>query len=418
MKTPIFFSAILIASSLLISGCEKSQMPDKPQDTVSEDILRTFSEMFPQASNVQWELRGDYAKASFDLPDETKSPAKGKNSAWFSNRDGEWNMTEKDIRYEELPDAVKTAFEASEYSSWRIDDVDMIIRHGVEEIYVIEVEQGNNETDLYYSADGILTKKIEDAENGYDYEDYIPGEYTSSIREYIDNEYPGARITDIDDDENGIEIEIIHEREVVELLFTYDNKLIYTKTEARLSEIPQSVLDAVYKEYPECRIDEADFYVLPDGEEYYIFEIEMRGKDYFEIKASLDGTISIPDNGNHAGSGIPEKAAEFIETNYPGARITDTDMENGYIVVEILHDGTEKEVIFSQSMEWIGTIWEIGYRQLPENVKDSLKTNYPKSEYDDISFFEGPDGDCYIIEMEIRDRDITIRMDQNGNILD
>ena len=53
-------------------------------------------------------------------------------------------MTETEIRFDALPQAVREAFAASEYASWRVDDrVDVLYRAGdVEpEIYVIEVEQ-------------------------------------------------------------------------------------------------------------------------------------------------------------------------------------------------------------------------------------------------------------------------------------
>ena len=42
-----------------------------------------------------------------------------------------------------LPEAVRTAFAATEYAAapWSVDDVDMLEREGVETVYVIEVEK-------------------------------------------------------------------------------------------------------------------------------------------------------------------------------------------------------------------------------------------------------------------------------------
>lgn len=45
-------------------------------------------------------------------------------------------MTETDLPYAALPEAVKNAFQNSEYGSWRPDDVDMIEREGMEPVYV------------------------------------------------------------------------------------------------------------------------------------------------------------------------------------------------------------------------------------------------------------------------------------------
>ena len=67
-------------------------------------------------------------------------------------------MTESDIPYEALPQPVKETFKQSEYAGWKIDDVDMLARAGMETIYVIEVEQGKQEVDLYYSPEGVLTR--------------------------------------------------------------------------------------------------------------------------------------------------------------------------------------------------------------------------------------------------------------------
>lgn len=67
-------------------------------------------------------------------------------------------QTESDIPFESLPEAVKTSFNASEYARWRKEDVDKVERADMETIYVIEVEQGNQEMDLYYTEDGNLFK--------------------------------------------------------------------------------------------------------------------------------------------------------------------------------------------------------------------------------------------------------------------
>lgn len=59
----------------------------------------------------------------------------------------------------------KSAFESSEYAKWKIDDVDMLERLDMETVYVIEVESGKQEFDLYYSAEGILIKNVADTDN-------------------------------------------------------------------------------------------------------------------------------------------------------------------------------------------------------------------------------------------------------------
>ena len=63
--------------------------------------------------------------------------------------------TDSEILFEQLPEEVKAAFRAGEYSAWTIDEVERVQRNGAEEVYVIEVKNKvdgvETEIDLYYS---------------------------------------------------------------------------------------------------------------------------------------------------------------------------------------------------------------------------------------------------------------------------
>ena len=43
-------------------------------------------------------------------------------------------MTETDIPYQSLPEAVRTSFEASQYANWKIEDVDKVERLNTETV--------------------------------------------------------------------------------------------------------------------------------------------------------------------------------------------------------------------------------------------------------------------------------------------
>ena len=184
------FLILIAAATLSIAAvsCQKHETGETGR--IPENILKSFSEMYPEASDVNWATKGQYAVANFTLP-QTMG---GSNNAWYEKSNGNWDMTEMDIRYEDLPEAVRNAFESSEYGQWRVDDVDMIERHGVDIIYVIEAEGTQDgrpvEIDLYYSPDGILVKKVIDADENYDYEDFIIPEPAGSIEEFINQNYP------------------------------------------------------------------------------------------------------------------------------------------------------------------------------------------------------------------------------------
>ena len=173
----------LLVSTLALTGCNKDEDNGSREPAVSKQAQAALTEKYPNATNVRWTAKDKYVVASFSLPESRAAEAGIDLAAWF--------VTETDIPFTALPEAVQTAFNASEYASapWRTDDVDMLEREGVETIYVIEVEKRENgietEIDLYYSADGVLVKMLTDSAPDYDYGDYIPSTPATRIEQYI-----------------------------------------------------------------------------------------------------------------------------------------------------------------------------------------------------------------------------------------
>ena len=418
------FLILIAAATLSIAAvsCQKHETGETGR--IPENILKSFSKMYPEASDVNWATKGQYAVANFTLP-QTMG---GSNNAWYEKSNGNWDMTEMDIRYEDLPEAVRNAFESSEYGQWRVDDVDMIERHGVDIIYVIEAEGTQDgrpvEIDLYYSPDGILVKKVIDADENYDYEDFIIPEPAGSIEEFINQNYPEARIIDIDIEHGYTEVEIIDGRTVRELLFGENATWIYTKTEMRRSDVPQEIMGIFESsEYSAYRIDDIDHYVTAEKGEFYRFELETP-EDDFEIDIFADGTITVADKnwGNPGGTepgdgGQGGNIEKFIEENYPGARIIEKDYDDGYIEVEIFHDGREKNIYFNGGEEWVWSEWDVRLQELPQAVSDAVSAQYPDYRIDDCEYMESPQGEWYRIEIERGDREIELRISPDGTIL-
>ena len=74
-------------------------------------------------------------------------------------------MTETDLLYDQLPEAVRKAFSAGEYADWRVEDAERLARAGFEPIYVLEVEKGQTEYELFYAEDGVLIRAVVDADD-------------------------------------------------------------------------------------------------------------------------------------------------------------------------------------------------------------------------------------------------------------
>lgn len=249
------------------------------------EAKNTFDAMYPDATRTTWTRSGNYWVADFY--------DNGRDMEGWFDRPGKWCLTETDLTQEQLPEAVRTAFMTSEYAAWKIDDIDMIERPEMETIYVIEVEQGEMEYDLYYTADGTLIKAVPDDGDDDDNSGYIvPEDLPAAIKAFIAEKYPNARIVDVEVEKGLIEVDIVDGEVPCELLFDSEGRWLSTETEVRLADVPKVVTDALAaSEYASYEIDEIDHYLTPDSE-YYRFELESNDREV-EIDIALDGTITV-----------------------------------------------------------------------------------------------------------------------------
>lgn len=433
-------SAFVVGAALsLFASCQKENGTGGP-GTIPQSVLNQFASLYPTATNVQWATKGnDYAIATFTL-NSTKATG-SQNSAWFALQNGSWGMTETEILFDQLPEAVKTAFNASEYAQapWYLDDqeIDVISRgEGLETLYVIEVEQRDNnqtlEMKLYYTANGTLTKEFGKEE---DYSGYFPQQLPTSIESWINSNYPGATIIEIDHEGAGYEAEIYHEGIKYDIVFTANSEWSYTETDyerSHLSLIPQTIRDAVNAQYnsTEWTTDDVKKYTSATIT-YYIFELERSKSSRDEeqkVYVLEDGTLSQTrpgyENGaqGNAGAGIPvsEKISNFIAERYPGAAVIDRDYKKGYQEIDIWHDNAEKSLKFNAKDEWVSSEYDLlRFDQLPQNIQNALTadTEFVVAGVEDIEVTELANGtSTYEVEVKNGRQEITFRVDGNGNI--
>lgn len=73
----------------------------------------------------------------------------------FFNTSNEWVYTEWDIYEANVPAIIMNALRASEYSNYRIDDIDFIEKP-TGTFYVFDLEQGNNDIKMTFNAEGTI----------------------------------------------------------------------------------------------------------------------------------------------------------------------------------------------------------------------------------------------------------------------
>ena len=157
----IIFAFVAFAALVLSVGCDDYTAPALTRNN--------FYDQYPSAVDVEWEKKRGYAVADFHIPGQ------GECEAWYK-KDGTWVMTRFDIKYSDLPAAVKTAFETGYGAETPVDDVERLERNNLPTIYFIEATIVINGylTNIYldYAEDGTLLHTavdIEDYDNIYYY---------------------------------------------------------------------------------------------------------------------------------------------------------------------------------------------------------------------------------------------------------
>lgn len=274
MKSKVFFLVALLCSAFVFTSCDSD---DNDKYMPENAVITAFNLKYPDAQRTSWESKGGYEKAEFYI-------GSYETEAWF-DRIGNWVMTETDIPYSDLPQAVKTCFEASQYVNWEVDDVDKIERFDAATIYIIEVEKGETDIDLYYAEDGTFIKETTDVDD-----EHIPSIIPDALKKAVLELYPGATILEIDTEINGIEVDILHENIHKEVWFDTNNLWVHTKWDIMESQVPEIIMSAFHASaYASYHIDDIDVIEKADGL-FYEFELEQ-GEQEVKVVFRQDGTM-------------------------------------------------------------------------------------------------------------------------------
>lgn len=428
MKKNLWLAAALCCGLFGLSSCNENTAETV---TVPKHIEDQFYMKYPEAKNVQWSSKNGYAIASFYQENDSITD---KCSAWFAQSDGLWDMTEYDIPYAYLPEAVRVAFESSKYaaSPWVADrDVEILERAGIETLYIISVENQNSsvEMDFYYSADGILLKEVfDDKDEGGHAEDFLPQTPATSIKEWIDQKFPGARIVDIETENGGTEVELVYEGSAYEILFSREQNWMYSKQEipeSQYSRLPDKVVSALstLEGFTDWTVlDDVDYYQTASSGNFYCIEMETRFNDDQKVYITEAGDIiEKPVLGGGDGQGVPVESeiGEWIAQKYAGSVIVGREYDDGFLEVDFVHENIKKTAYFNGSGTWVLSEWDVAYASLPSAVLSTLKERY--SDYsidrDDIEVQEYPSGLRYVIEMERGERDLKAYISSDGTVI-
>ena len=194
MKTTLVTALILLTTTFAFSSCKDSSY------TPPKNVVSAFKAKYPSAKRVEWEVKNTYQVAEFHI-DFTEI------EAWFDNN-GQWVMTESDVKFSSLPVVIRNSFKSGEYGKWEVEDVDKLERAGMETIYIIEAELGEQEVALHYLENGTLVKTLMDNDG----RGYQPESAPQAVLQFIQQKYPQANIVEIDQDKGLLKIDIIDQQ--------------------------------------------------------------------------------------------------------------------------------------------------------------------------------------------------------------
>lgn len=161
----VLFALVALSVMAFASGCDDDYYR-APQDT-----RKSFRDQYPKARDVEWERHHKYDSVEFKLPGVSNDC-----EAWYT-LDGRWILTEFDIYYTDLPQAVRTSFETEYGVATPVDDVKRLDRPNADTTYIIDaaamVDGYMAELLLEYASDGTKLRSAVNVDTDYFYYDYL-----------------------------------------------------------------------------------------------------------------------------------------------------------------------------------------------------------------------------------------------------
>ena len=179
--------------ALVFTACSDDDNDKVIPSDVPEAVLKAFENKYGDIKDVKWEKKNNYNVARFQTGAITKAGNSYTTSAWYDDNGSE-KQVNQDIPFANLPEAVKTAFDAYQkkmYADWKADDdVDVVSRLDMGLIYIIEIEKGKEERELSFSPDGVLLKDVLDTD---DDDEILPVIVSDEIKKKIAELFPNSK---------------------------------------------------------------------------------------------------------------------------------------------------------------------------------------------------------------------------------
>jgi uncharacterized membrane protein YkoI len=135
--------------SLIFAACIAGLSPavvaqDVPQEQVPSLILNAFQSKFSNATDIEWEKKGEFFKVEFEIGSID-------HDLWI-DKTGNFKKHKQESSKADLPEAVNQKIK-TEFSGYRVDEVDKIETDG-KVFYEVELDSKSDDRDVLFAADG------------------------------------------------------------------------------------------------------------------------------------------------------------------------------------------------------------------------------------------------------------------------
>ena len=284
MNAKISIFALFTSLTLLFTSCDRHDHDIPGGIEPPETILKAFDAKYPDARDTEWTVNDDYYVIEF------KNNALD-NTAWF-NHLGVWAMIKTELPLNQLPAPITADIRQGKYAGWKIEEADTIGRAGMGTVYKVEVEKGQQDTALYYTAYGDLIKAAADKDDA-DQPVTIP----EKVANLMEQTFQGAELLDIENTTFGVQLAVLDKTvlKIVKLtqIYTWES----TTWKLTRQEVPSVIMNAFRtSEYRNDTVESIYMYVDANGA-FYKFNVVHNGQAV-TVKFDVFGNIVTNRKGN------------------------------------------------------------------------------------------------------------------------
>src|SRR5690606_12232695 len=122
------------------------------QDSVPQMAKDHFTSMYPTATDVEWDVENDEIEVEFQL--------NGVKWEGMYDMTGNWKKTKRELKKEEVPQAVMDGLKASEFGTWEADDPHEYQTPTHKSLYGFEVENGSDKRKVFLTPEGKIVPEM------------------------------------------------------------------------------------------------------------------------------------------------------------------------------------------------------------------------------------------------------------------